>query len=219
MNKLILIFLLFLSLFSTSVWSNDYEKAEEAFNNGNYELAVSLFYPLAKDGNISAMYAIGYILANGFGEIEQNFVLAEQFLSIAAQEFVFEDGTKFLGHPDAQHALSIMYSKGEGVPQDFKKSVDFMRQAASQGHDLAQYNLGQVFNKGLGVEKDYKEAVKWYTKAAEKGRKEAQYNLGTMYAGGRGVKQDDKAAFKWFKLAAEQGLPEAQINLSWTRVS
>ena len=106
-----------------------------------------------------------------------------------------------------------MYSKGQGVHQDYKEAVLWYRKAAEQGHSGAQYNLGIMYDEGQGVPQDYKEAVKWTRLAAEQGHSGAQYHLGNNYRKGQGVPQDYKEAFKWTRLAAEQGLPQAQFRL------
>jgi hypothetical protein len=74
--------------------------------------------------------------------------------------------------------LGLIYSKGQGVPQDYKEAVKWYRLSAEQGVAQAQYKLGWMYSNGLGVPQDYKEAVKWYRLSAEQGVAQAQYNLG-----------------------------------------
>ncbi len=85
------------------------------------------------------------------------------------------------GDAKAQYHLGVMYSKGEGVPQDDAKAVKWYRKAAEQGHASAQNNLGVLYFKGKGVPQDDAEAARWYRKAAEQGDAYAQYALGIMY--------------------------------------
>ena len=94
------------------------------------------------------------------------------------------------GHVTAQSNLGIMYSQGQGVPQNDAEAVKWLRLAAQQGDDTAQYNLGVRYFEGRGVPQDYTEAVKLYRLAAEHGLDSAQTNLGNMYRYGRGVPQD-----------------------------
>jgi TPR repeat protein len=109
------------------------------------------------------------------------------------------------GYADAQFNLGIMYSNGEGVPEDDAEAVKWYRKAAEQDHARAQNNLGYMYSNGRGVPQDYAEAVKWYRKAAEQDHARAQNNLGVMYSNGRGVPEDDAEAAKWRCRAAEQG--------------
>ena len=73
------------------------------------------------------------------------------------------------GDKSAQDNLGVMYSIGDGVPQDYKEAAKWFTKAAEQGYANAQYSLGVMYRDGDGVPQDYKEAVKWYTKAAEQG--------------------------------------------------
>ncbi len=109
------------------------------------------------------------------------------------------------GDATAQTFLGLMYSSGEGVPQDDQEAVRWFRQAAGQGFGEAQYILGSMYLQGLGVVQDYGEAAQWYRRAAEQGNAAAQYNLGEMYALGRGVPQNYIQAYMWNSLAAAEG--------------
>ena len=112
------------------------------------------------------------------------------------------------GDAVAQFNLGVMYSDGDGVPQDDAEAVRWFRLAADQGHALAQFNLGVMYATGEGVPQDDVEAVRWSRLAAEQGYAGAQYTLGFMYANGRGVPQDDVTAHMWFNLAASRSTGE-----------
>lgn len=64
-----------------------------------------------------------------------------------------------------QTILGLMYSRGQGVKQDYEAAVKRYRMATEQGYTQAQRNFSAVYSEGLGVEKDQKEAVKWQLKA------------------------------------------------------
>jgi TPR repeat protein len=63
------------------------------------------------------------------------------------------------GHANAQFNLGLMYSNGEGVPEDDAEAVKWSRKAAEQGHANAQLNLGYMYSIGTGVPEDDAEAV------------------------------------------------------------
>lgn len=50
--------------------------------------------------------------------------------------------------------LGTMFYQGSGVPQDFKKSFEYYREAAQRGSQKAQFNLGVMYSKGQGVAQD-----------------------------------------------------------------
>jgi uncharacterized protein len=106
------------------------------------------------------------------------------------------------GEVEAQFTLGVLYSKGEGVPQDETEALKWFRLAAAQGHARAQLNLGLLYATGEGVPQDEAEALKWFRLAAAQGEAGAQFNLGVLYYTGEGVPQDDIQAYKWFHLAA-----------------
>ena len=57
------------------------------------------------------------------------------------------------GDSRAQYELGICFTKGEGVPKDLNKAIDWWTRCA----------------KGEGVSMDLKKAAEWWNKAAEKG--------------------------------------------------
>ncbi|MDE5548533.1 MAG: sel1 repeat family protein, partial [Clostridia bacterium] len=71
------------------------------------------------------------------------------------------------GDAEAQNKLGGCYAKGEGVAQDYAKSLYWCTKAAEQGLAKAQTNLGSCYYFGRGVVQDYTKAVYWYKKAAE----------------------------------------------------
>ena len=116
------------------------------------------------------------------------------------------------GDSSAQHNLGIMYSKGQGVTQDYREAAKWFRLSAEQGNWYAQFGLGQLYRGGQGVTQDYREAAKWFRLSAEQGHADSQNNLGTMFVQGQGVTQDYIYAHMWFNIAASTGGKEALAN-------
>ena len=81
------------------------------------------------------------------------------------------------GNAAAQNNLGVMYSTGEGVPQNDAEAVKWLRLAAEQGVARAQYTLGLNYALGQGVPQDYVEAHKWVNLAAaqSQGDEKTQY--------------------------------------------
>ncbi|WP_244060847.1 tetratricopeptide repeat protein, partial [Aeromonas caviae] len=69
----------------------------------------------------------------------------------------------------AQFNLGLIYAKGQGVPQDDKQAVIWLRKAAEQGNVEAQNNLAVLYAEGQGVPQDYKQAHAWFSVAAANG--------------------------------------------------
>jgi hypothetical protein len=117
------------------------------------------------------------------------------------------------GNADAQNSLGYAYDRGEGVPKDATKAVEWYQKAAAQGLAVAQARLGFMYRKGEGVPKDAAKAFEWYQKAALQGHAGAQAAVGAMYQEGEGVIEDLAKGLDWYQKAASQGDAVAQTNV------
>jgi TPR repeat protein len=115
------------------------------------------------------------------------------------------------GNVSAQFNLGLLYSSGQGLPQDYPQALIWYRKAADQGDARAQVNLGGMYRVGRGVRQDYAQSAAWFRKAANQGNLFAQADLGEMYRDGQGVPQDFVRAHMWFNLVAS-GASEASIR-------
>ena len=116
------------------------------------------------------------------------------------------------GDARAQIHVYMMYSHGEGVTQNDKEAMRWLRLAVEQGDARAQLELGAAYMTGLSVTRDFKEAMKWYRLAAEQGYADAQFALGQMHLKGQGVIQDNVIANMWFNIAASSDASSAARN-------
>lgn len=117
----------------------------------------------------------------------------------------------------AQFRFGMIYYLGQGVPEDEKLAVYWLKKAAAQGNTEAMFELGNAFLLGhqaaqLVAEPD-REAALWYFQAASAGHAEAQYRLGLLFLAGKGVVDSRKEAMSWFQRAAAQGHTEAKRAL------
>ena len=77
------------------------------------------------------------------------------------------------GDAEAQFGLGAMYYTGKGVPQDYKKAIQWYRKAAEQGNAEAQLVLGGMYYTGKGVPQNMAIAKKWFSRACNNGFKKA----------------------------------------------
>ncbi len=75
------------------------------------------------------------------------------------------------GDASAQVHLGLLYSNGQGVPQDYAEALKWYRKSAEQGDAAGQAMLGWMYNKGKGIPIDYVEAYAWMNVAAARGGK------------------------------------------------
>ena len=87
------------------------------------------------------------------------------------------------GDAKAQSILGLMYSYGEGVPEDYRESARWYRRAAEQGSSVAQYNLGMFYLEGQGVSQNTDAAMEWLTKSADGGHFRARSELAKLDPG------------------------------------
>ncbi len=109
------------------------------------------------------------------------------------------------GAAEAQFMVGVMYKKGQGVPQNHREAVRWLRLAAEQEFPYAWAVLGHQYYFGRGVKQDYKEAARSYRLAAEQGDTMAQTQLGLSYVLGLGVPEDYVLAYVWCNLGATGG--------------
>lgn len=95
-KTLIAVMMLVLSFAAPAVADN--KKGEEAYKNGNYEVAFQEFTKAADAGDINAQYNLGVMYEHGHG-VEQDEVKAAEWYLLAADN----------GHPEASLALSLLY--------------------------------------------------------------------------------------------------------------
>jgi len=109
-----------------------------------------------------------------------------------------------------QAILGLMYREGQGLPQDYKTAVSWLKLAAEPGDACAQAILGLMYDWGEGVPENDKTAVKWLKLAAEQGDAypESQQNLAFRYEDGWGVKKDLVYAYMWHSISKTNGLVE-----------
>ena len=71
------------------------------------------------------------------------------------------------GNAKDQYSLGLMYSTGQGVPQDYSKAFLWYHKAADQGNPGGENGLGFLYSNGRDASLNYAEALRWCQKAAE----------------------------------------------------
>jgi TPR repeat protein len=220
MNKNITLFFLIsmgLLIIVTRVTAqvSDYEKANLAFNRGDYKTSYNLIRPLAKKGFSQAQYSLGIMYEKGKG-VDLNLKKAKKWFQLAAQQ----------GISKAQYKLGLIYRNGQGGEKNYSKAIKWWELAANRGNANAQINLGLIFENGLGVPQNYNKAIRLYSLAAGVGNTKAQkylnsllnkkveaqinFGLGVRFETGQGVVRDYNEAIRWYNLAANSGFDKGK---------
>ena len=112
------------------------------FMEGRHSAAVEMYRELAAEGDAEAAFNYAFCRLFGLGcSVDE---------SEARSFFVFASG--FI--PDAFYNLSIMCMHGKGMPRDYKKAAQYMRDAADGGVIEAQLYLGVAHTLGMMYEPD-----------------------------------------------------------------
>jgi TPR repeat protein len=117
------------------------------------------------------------------------------------------------GDAMAQFELGRAYFRGEGVPKDEEKAVEWMEKSANQGNSDAITSMGFFYSQGIGVEKSEAQAVEWFRKGAKAGSATCKLNLGLLLRQGKTIQTSGDESLRLMHEAADSGLTEAQSYL------
>ena len=120
----------------------DFQKGLEAFEAGDYAVALRELRPLAKQGDAQAQYTLGAMYEKGQG-VAQDDTQALKWYRKAAEQ----------GHAQAQFLLGLMHEKGQGVVQVVAQGMKWCREAAGIEDNWAHYAHGVDF-QGIAREDD-----------------------------------------------------------------
>jgi len=124
------------------------------------DLAIAWFRKGADQGNSLSEFRLGQI----FGDMPGGSAEALKWYELAAAQ----------GVTAATNNIGLMFEKGKGVTQDYKRAAELYQKAAAGGDMRGEYHLGTLYDRGLGVAKDDRLALQWMTKAAEAGDRDAR---------------------------------------------
>ena len=166
----------------------DFDKGQEAYSSGDYEIAIAEWQPLAEEGHAGGQFGMGLLYGNGFG-VPLDDALALNWYGLAAAQ----------NHADAQANLGVMYANGWGVPQSDEEAFKWYILAAEQGVLAAQTGVAKMYFNGFGAEQDIVQAHKWFSIASELG----DYSAAS--------KRDDLKV----KMSAEQIAEATDLAIAW----
>lgn len=172
--------------------SANFDAAVQAYESGNFKLALSNAKLAGAAGNSDAQVLAGIILMNGETGLINDVEAADWFKRAAA-----------LGNTDANLSLGQMALKSRGglTPSD---AIAYFAAAAAKGSLEAKRAIGEMYQKGIGIAPDPEKAKSWMTEAADAGD-----SMGARKMGDSLIEKDPKAALVWYEKAAEMGSPEA----------
>ncbi|UDM06390.1 sel1 repeat family protein [Halomonas sp. NyZ770] len=197
---------LFLSLailFFSGIAMADINSGIEAYNEGNYSVALSEFENASQAGDAFGHHLLASLYYQGHG-VEKNISKAVALFERAASE----------GYAPSHANLGLMYHSGDGVELNSEKALFHYSEAAKTGDFQSSFNLGQIFRKGWhDVAPSYEKAASYYRFGAGYGHVPSVNEYGLMFAQGQGVPNDFVESYAWMQYASERGDPSAVKNL------
>ena len=168
------------------------EKANEAFNNNNYEDVINYLSGLDLDGNVDASYILAYsnYELENYEDAFKNYLICAELGEAYCQNnvgYAYDNGVGVeINYKEAYYwfekakldsnvkpyaltSLAAMYLEGRYVNQSYIKAFEHYEEAAENGFDRALYALGLMYEKGEGTPRNYNKAKKYYLKAHENG--------------------------------------------------
>jgi TPR repeat protein len=113
---------------------------------------------------------------------------------------------------DAQHALGVLYARGELVPKDPAEAARWFLRAARNGNTAGEVEYAIALFNGEGTVKNEPMAARYFRRAAARGNAIAQNRLARLYATGRGVPRNLVEAAAWHLVASGQGLSDTWLD-------
>lgn len=109
--------------------------------------------------------------------------------------------------------LGILYQKGKGTAQDFKKAFMAFKKLCYEGtigrvgyQEIGCYNLALSYANGQGVKQNYKRAFGMFKELCDKDEMANACGIvGEYYYNAKGVKQDYREALEYFSVACDMG--------------
>ncbi len=199
-----LLFILLIPLLGVAQAAANYNTGALYFANGDYNTAMQIWAPLAREGNPAAQYSIGLLYDQGKG-VKKDPVMALKYFKAAVKQNL----------PAAEYYLGVKYYAGLGIKKDYQKALPLITRAAQQDHLQAQFQLAMFYEQGIGTQKDITQATQWFLRAAENGFGPAQHSLAARYLTGHGVGLNLEKGVFWLQKAAEQNDADAMRDLGF----
>ena len=115
---------------SPAVNAAELDEVRAAIRLRDYDTAVQLLEPLAREGNAGAQYQLAALYRAGTG-VNKNHETAFNWLQKSARQ----------DHRQSQYNLAVMYEHGWGVPASEEQAAHWYNKAALQGHPMALEKL------------------------------------------------------------------------------
>lgn len=194
---------------TTALADDAYDLAMFRMEQGYYYAACSILEFLEKVKYPKAFLAMASCYRNGLSVL----VDMEKADELEKRAFSLWNERASAGDARALFDIGVCYRRGEGVPQDDAKAVEYYTLAYEKGYGEAALNLGIMYSEGYGVKQDSSKAYEFYKAAAESGIADGFTLMGKQHYYGRGRDVNYEKAVELFLKAAEDEEGDALYHL------
>ena len=154
----------------------------------------------AQKKNSDAVYLLGlYYNALGDDQYDSSaYIKAKTLLEKAIE----------LGSDNAMYELAELYYYGNGVQQDYQKSLELYSNPKLAKHPEAIFSRGVQYDLGEGVPQSYETSLAFFKEASDLGHNPSTFNVGYMYEYGQFVDVDLALAKEWYQKSCDNGYEE-----------
>lgn len=145
---------------TTEPTADPWISGQEAYDRGDYDLAMKNLGMAADEGHAAAYTLIGHLYRDGYG-VSPNGPEAAKYYTRGAE----------LGQCAAQLSLARMYHIGSSLGRNEALAERWYREAAMRGYPWAQFSLASFYEKGVLVQKDDVQAYFWFIALVENPRR------------------------------------------------
>ena len=155
--KCLLIAILFYLFSSLALKADDYAKAFEALERGDYETATFYLSFFASNGDSVAQYNMGLLYRDGLG-VEKNPKVALSWFYLAAQQ----------RHMLSNFAIAKLMEKHTYLADGKKGRLHFLKEAAFLGHAIAPLEIGNFYYLRQETKYDLVRAMVWWIVSSDR---------------------------------------------------
>jgi cell division septation protein DedD len=118
---------------SSVLAQSGFDKGASAYKRGDYATALTIFRPLAENGDAKSQSILALMYSYGEG-VPVDYREAARWYRRAAEQ----------NSNVAQYNLGMLYLEGKGLSQDTDKAIDWLTRAADGGHFRARSELAKL---------------------------------------------------------------------------
>ena len=138
---------------------SDWLAGSAAFENGDFQKALSLLLPLAEDGLLVAQAAVAQIYMEGLGVSPDPAEAMKWYVKAARR-----------GDASAEFMVGDAHLSGpDGLDKDIEEGVCLLERSANKAYQPAQFTLSCLYQDGVGRSQNLIQAYMWMRLASLEG--------------------------------------------------